>query len=322
MKRKAYCIIKWSIIILFAVFFINLFVCFPITKDMYANLLENTLTVSSIITAIVFAFLFSKVFQIQSEKEKRQIKIDNLSFKLSNFRRLIYHIFSDNKFWKDYSVVNKFKKEHPDLTFNIVHDDKNDYVPTTSEDFYLAVNELVNINHSEFWIYNTTQKISYSIDEIAKFHKPINQIWYYLEHKWLKFGQNHFNEQLIIDKSDNFTIIELIKSIKNEQIQQNIDRHKIASICDYFYNKIIPDLYELKDENAKGLPFFTKSLLLSQIIIMIFGVIIPLTLTTLNLDFELAKYFLFGSVLLTTMSVLWLALNVKQIIDNEMNKYR
>jgi hypothetical protein len=142
-----------------------------------------------------------------------------------------------------------------------------------------------------------------------------------LQYKWLKFGQQYFNENIIENKSDNSTIIELVKSLYIEKVPEKLDRHVIASICENFYDKIIPKLYKLKEENAKGLPFFTKILLYSQFTIMLFGVVIPLTLTSLNINFEIAKYIIFGSTLITSMSVFWLVLNLKKLIDKEMKKY-
>jgi hypothetical protein len=274
-----------------------------IDESSFQASISNILTVSSIITGIVFAYLISKLFIIRAEREKRQEAIDILSSKLTEFRRLCHTILTHNYFWKDRSDIQKFKAIYPLDTFNDIHDQRNDDprisnfwledqgFSETRADLYLAFEQILDSTdkHAD-WIFDRTASFRYNLEQIGDYYEASNQIWYYLDYKWYKYSENVFADQTLGNSYETAKISELINKIDETYKGSEIDRHLIARIGSDFHAKYLVELYRLTERNQEDLPTNLKGILWTQMIMLVFGVLTPLFLSTIVLD-EMARIY-------------------------------
>lgn len=306
-------LVKGTVLVIVGLLVINS----NIDESLFRESISNILTVSSIITGIVFAYLISKLFAIKAEREKRQETIDILSTKLTEFRRLCYSVLHHNYFWKDNSDINRFKAIYPLDTFNDLHDQRSEDTrysdfwskdqgfSQTRADLYLAFEQIVDISDGrDFWIFDRTTSFRYSLDQISEYYDPSNQIWYYLDYKWHKFSEGVFNDNSLENSYETARMSELINKIDETYKGAKIDRQLIARVGSDFHGKYLVELFRLTKKNEEDLPTTLKGILWTQMIMLLFGVLTPLFLSTITLDNESRVYALKYSLLIISEGLL------------------
>jgi hypothetical protein len=281
----------------------------PAPSDRILNIQNNLITVSGIFSGILIAYLFSKLFNIKQERALRQVVINQLSDKLTTFRKLLYCILKSDSFWTRYKDIAAFKKKYPGLNYSRLHDQqttddlRNNYysnekeLSSTSIDLYLAMEEITG-NIDEYWrlnIYDRNTKYSYSLNKLNQYYDPSNQIWYYLDYKYSK----HTNG-LIDDKKISIQYKEKIRELYSEldakYKTRDFDRLLIAEIATEFYDLHIPQLRSLTRINTSKLPRNVLKIFLNLVLVFVIGVICPLFLQSLLINDDL-------NVILTSASV-------------------
>lgn len=288
-----------------------------IDESLFRESISNILTVSSIISGIVFAYLISKLFAIRAEREKRQETIEILSSKVTEFRRLCYSILHHNYFWKDHSDINRFKSIYPLDTFNDLHDQrsedprhsdfslKDQGFSQTRADLYLAFEQIADVSDGkDYWIFDRAYNFRYSLDQIGEYYDASNQIWFYLHYKWHKYSEGVFDDTSLGNSYETARMTELINKIDETYKGLNIDRHLIARIGSDFHGKYLVELFRLTKRNQEDLPISLKGILWTQMIMLVFGVLIPLVLATILLDNEWRGYSLKYSLLIVSEGLL------------------
>ncbi|PTB96153.1 hypothetical protein C9994_08625 [Marivirga lumbricoides] len=306
-------LIKGVILITIVLIIIN---C-NIDESSFQASISNILTVSSIITGIVFAYLISKLFTIRAEREKRQEAIDILSTKLTEFRRLCQSILTHNYFWRDLSDIRRFKAIYPLDTFNDIHDQQNDDprklqfwsedqgFSETRADLYLAFEQILDsTNKHAPWIYDRTASFRYSLEQIGSYYEASNQIWYYLDYRWNEYSEHVFDNQTLGNSYETSKISELINKIDETYKRSDIDRHIIARIGSDFHAKYLVELYRLTERNQEDLPTNLRGILWTQMIMLVFGVLTPLFLSSISLDSVARIYSLKYSLLIVSEGLL------------------
>lgn len=288
-----------------------------IDQTKFSSIISNILTVSSIITGIVFAYLITKLFAIKSERENRQRIIDSLSSKLTDFRRLCYQILHHNYFWQDHDDISRFKTKYPLDTFKDLHDQsreddgysdfwsKDQGFSTTRADLYLAIEQIVDIHdNKDMWVFDNTASFRYSTDQISEYFDAANQIWYYLDYKWHKHSQGLFDENSLANSYETAKLSELINSIDSKYLDNELDRRLIARVSADFHGRYLPELYDLTERNQTDLPPTVKGILWTQVIMLVFGVLGPLILSSLKLSPIFQIYTLKYSLVTVTIGLL------------------
>jgi hypothetical protein len=248
------------------------------------SLFNSLITVSGIITAIIIAYAANKIFEERSNRLKREIKIKDLFSKITSFRKIAYYISESDILWPHYDDIIKFKKEYKKMTYSNIHNqhDKtgqslefwNSEMPYNSStiDFYLALKEIVGDSAQVDWSFDPIYEDEYTFIEIEKLYHPSNQLWYYLFHKHVR--------DIVIDKNIHPLFEEhFYKELKNiDEKYTTID--SIPTLCaeigSDFESKYLPRVHTLMRKNVESLPLHFKLLIDMLLLIIIFGIVLPL----------------------------------------------
>lgn len=295
---KLYNFIKIITLITISCLTIGLFLASPAPHDRILNIQNYLITVSGIFSGIVIAYLASKLFNIKQDRLSRQIEIDKLSEKLTNYRRILYAVMNSHDFWLKFEDIRKFKKKYQTLDFEKLHNQDQDNSEDESIKFWLDEKDLSSTtidlyssmeaiygkheNDRMPWIYEKTIKFDYSLDELYRFHMPTNQIWYYLEGRYQKHTEGLINDKgiwvLYRDK-----VRDWASQIDNKFRSKEFDRHLLAEVSTDFHEYYLPKLIELTTINSDGLPRSVIRLFTNLVIIFLIGVIFPLFIQSMCL---------------------------------------
>ena len=124
MTKKRIYIIKYLTLTAIGVLTVGFFHTSPSPKCRILNIQNCLITVSGIISGIVIAYLATKLFNIKRERERRQLEIDRLSEKLTNYRRILYCVIRSREFWNRWGNIFKFQQQFQGLDWAILHGEK------------------------------------------------------------------------------------------------------------------------------------------------------------------------------------------------------
>ena len=307
----------------------------PAPSDRIINIQNYFITVSGIISGIIIAYLATKIFSIKQERENRQITIDQLSRKLTNFRRVLYFVLKSSNFWVEYQSLRKFKQEFNTLTFDQLHNqgekkneaveryydyDKRKYISDTTADLYLAMEAIygeVVIETTSDWVYERNIYFDYTVESLNYMLWPSNQIWYYLDWRYHKHTEGQINDQGISQLyKDN--LYESIAAIDIKFQNKDFDRKLLASVSTEFYTSYIPMLIELTNLNKASLPSSVTNLFWTLVIIFCLGAIFPLFIQCLNICDKLNIILTLSAVGVIVVAFVNLLFDFYKIMKQEM----
>ncbi len=276
----------------------TLFILYPAPPDRMLNIQNYLITVGGIISAFVIAYLSSKIFSLRSERDTQQMEIDKLSEKLTHFRKLLYYTMKSRDFWNNYDHIAMFKKNYQGLTYERLHeqsDEKDELaarfwteeteLALSTIDLYCAMETISGPvipepGYLSTWHINKAVSFDYSIDELGKFSAPCSLIWYYLEGRYAKYGQGHFNDTGIWEPYQS-SVIDIMVKINPKYKGKDFHRTILAEIATDFQEFYLPRLLELTRKNI-GVPKSLIRTFNSLLFIMLFGVLLPIILQSLN----------------------------------------
>jgi hypothetical protein len=309
-----------------------LFYYFPAPSDRMLNIQNYLITVGGIISAILISYLASKIFNIRNERENRLIEIRHLSEKLTYYRRLLYYIMRSREFWVHFKDTIQYKKDFPGLNYDILHGQgkenrfiiksfwgEENKLCTTTIDLYCAMEKIQGDVESDngLWCFDKGISFIYSSEEIINFYDPSNQIWYYLEGRFGKYGYGKFNDTGISPAYIANSNIALIK-IDSKYKESEVSREIIAQISADFYEIYLPRLQELTIKN-KGIPKNISKTFYNLLLIIIFGVLVPLVIQSINVKCQLNIWLTLSSVWITSMSLIKFIFDFSNIIYEEIH---
>lgn len=326
---------SYLILGLFGLLVGGLLILFPAPADRMLNIQNYLITVGGIISAFVIAYLSSKIFNLRSERAARQIEIDKYSDKLTLFRRLLFYVMKSPDFWNYYDHIAKFKKKYSGLTYSRLHRQSEEIdelvtkfwleekeLSSSTVDLYCAMESIAGSADPEkgymmTWHVNKAARFDYTLDELSEYYDPCNQIWYYLEGRYGKHGQGRFNDTGIWMLYQN-DVSDLMARLNPKYRGQDFHRAILAEIASEFYEFNLPRLYDLTRQNV-GVP---KSLLRtfnSLFFIMLFGVLFPIILQSINVNDGLNVSLTLVFIWLTSLGLLNFMLDFYKFINNEVH---
>jgi len=315
-----------------------LLILFPAPADRILNIQNYLITVGGIISAFVIAYLSSKIFNLRSERATRQIEIDKYSDKLTQFRRLLHYVMKSQEFWNYYDHIAKFKKKYNGLTYERLHRQsgekdelatkfwlEEEELSSSTIDLYCAMESISGSGnpgsgYMMTWHSDKAARFDYSLKELSQYFDPCNQIWYYLEGRYAKYGQGRFNDTgiWILYKND---VSDLMARLNPKYKGQDFHRTILSEIATEFYEFNLPRLYDLTRQNV-GVP---KSLLRtfnSLLFIMLFGVLLPIILQSLAISDMINTTLTLIFVWLTSLGLLNFMFDFYKFINNEVHLTR
>jgi len=308
--------ILWTAIY-FIVFAIILFYLGRYTKcdlEHYLEINKNLIRFSSLFNAILIAFISSKIFDIRNEKKHRQVKIDILSNKLTNGRR-ICEILASNRFFSDGDKLRYLRrhydkleiwhlwmysddpKEEPsqkiqDLRTKYYDDNK---VGGLESQLYLFFNSFIRYFKSDIRYLGGSgilhdendHNVRYPLGLIERLsdYPSVDNLYTVFDKEWAGGMKNVFNFNNLTQEQK--TKIEKLASRINKRTLSNkkCDNWLISEMSGELSSNVIPELYELMRLNHEAFPSILKNFLRLLIALLIFGVFIPLIISTY--DFKL-----------------------------------
>ncbi|MET3129561.1 hypothetical protein ABID42_004687 [Arcicella rosea] len=312
-----------------------LLLLFPAPADRILNIQNYLITVGGIISAFVIAYLSSKIFNLRSERATRQIEIDKYSDKLTHFRRLLHYVMKSREFWNYYDHISKFKKKYNGLTYERLHrqSEEKDELATkfwleenelssSTVDLYCAMESISGSADPEpgymmTWHSDKAARFDYTLEELSQYFDPCNQIWYYLDGRYAKHGQGRFNDTgiWILYKND---VSDLMTRLNPKYKGQDFHRTILAEIATEFYEFNLPRLYDLTRQNV-GVPKSLMRTFNSLFFIMLFGVLLPIILQSLNVSNCLNITLTLIFVWLTSLGLLNFMFDFYKFINNEVH---
>lgn len=303
----------------------------PFKADKLSDIQGNLINVSGIITAIVLAFLSSKIIDIVQKKIENQRIIDEISVKLTDFRKLLYCIMKSHDFWERLSDVRLFKAKYPGLTFSHLHSHINDrkdevtkfwleepQLSGTTVDLFMAMEEITGpLEGAESWFYDDLHIYYYNVDYLERCVMPSNQIWYYLEGRYAKHtvGLIHDDKISVIYQNN---VRDLVTKINPVYKSYDVDRTVIADIATEFHEKHLPITIELTKENEKGIPAGILIQFITLVVILIAGVVIPLGIQTINLEQRLSEALTFSMVATVLFSLIHFLFDFFKLLNSQI----
>jgi hypothetical protein len=185
-----------------------LFIAFPAPAERMLNIQNYLITVGGIISAFVISYLSAKIFSLRTEREQRQLKIEDFSEKLTDFRRLLYYIMTSREFWVRYDDIKKFRNKYPQIRYEDLHASslsatamkvyEDEDFSYNTVDLYCAMMAIYGdpeLSTGSAWALDKAAHFNYTPDNLIKYRDPCNQIWYYLEGRFAKHGQGRFADK-------------------------------------------------------------------------------------------------------------------------------
>lgn len=328
------CIVLSTLII--ADLIIIYFIKFPLhDQNKLDNILNNILQFSGIYSALLITFIVSKIFQIRQERIERIKEIITLSNKVTDFRRICQILYDNNDFW-DGAMQRKMKSTFDELSYFHIHlenyydipkwrkliDSFNKWTPRPGASFYLALKSLVKSDRRSFQLelYDEyDHNIIYTFDIISKWvgAGSANSFFYYLDHKWASY-RGTFNLNFIT-REDCRKIEELAGKIDEKRYgEETYNRGLLVNIGNHFNSEILPRLLQLTYYNSLGITNTLNFLITNLLVIMIFGVLIPIILSSGGLEFS-EMYFLSKiSIIVISISIFYFIFYFRKILKEEI----
>jgi hypothetical protein len=308
---------------------IPLFV-FPAPSDRILNIQNYLITVGGIISAFVIAYLSGKIFNLRTERENRQVKINKYGRKLTTFRRLLFYVMHSRNFWVYYDDISKFKKKYPHLNYERLHGQGEDELrrafwldekdlESSTVDLYLAMEAIYGDLDAPGipWALDKSVSFDYSLDDLTKYHDPSNQIWYYLDGRYGKHGAGRFNDEGIWVLYEKY-IPDTFSKISSKFKGKDFHRLILAEIASKFYGQYIPKMYELIQKNT-GIPRSLIITFYSLLSIMLFGVMLPIFIQSLSITIGLNIFLTLFFVWATIVSILKFIFDFFKFLDDDVH---
>lgn len=211
--------------------------------------------------------------------------------KLTTFRKLLCYVMNSYEFWVKRDDITKFEKQYIGVDFDELHNQvgqsksssrfwlDEEELSRTTIDLYLSMKAILDdSDRTPFWVYDRTAKFNYSLDQIRKYYEPSGQIQYYLQGRYQKHTHGLINDKLM-NRRDVHRIREQASSIDTKFRNQEVDRNLIADVANEFHEVYIPKLLDLTNLNQKGMSSGMKQMVISILMILLFGVVIPLIIS-------------------------------------------
>ena len=283
-------------------------------------ILSLLVSVISVIIAIIITYLFSKLFAEKSERIQRKYTIDELSHRLTLFRKIAFHIRGMSEFWEqsNYNAKQKLDNKYKSLTYhqymNLGYDehqlftkDVGDVIPQA----YLALRGLEN-NENIFAFFTPFRPTNYTLEEISVFLEYTESFWSMLNKGFTLNMVTSYDKEQIKD---------YYKGVMGKELNNTDFTKDIKTMFNDVQSEIFEKLYYLTKLNETRFPkLFLASLinllifLLILIISLLIYVINPEALNSYISTITLVSFFIANSVDLVL--VIWMAIKNELIIKD------
>lgn len=237
----------------------------------YSEILNLLVRTIAIIAAIIITFLLSKLFAEKAERIKRKHEIDELSYKVTAFRKIAFHIKGMYEFWKQsaFPVKSMLEGKYKSLTYHQYRNELgyevltrvNKEIGGTTGQAYLALKGLEN-NENTFAFFQTFRPINYSLENIADFKEYSGSFWSFLDRN----GSFDFK---VVNTYELDMVSELYFKIMGTIPNTAKFRDDIKNLFALFEGEVFDKLFYLTSLNSKLLPKLFMSSFINLVIFIL-----------------------------------------------------
>lgn len=337
-KSDKYIII---LVLFFSYVLFELLEKFHLTDIISINqLLNNIIQFSGIFSAILITYVISKVFQIRQERMERFKEIVKIANKVTDFRRIARILVQCYGFWDsrmrkkldnqfrhiDHFVINDWDYENQDKIYSSelialrskFQEEEN--IPGAY--LYLDMKSLV-LDGNTSWQLDLYDRFdhdkTYPIELLRQWThcRSGNTLWTCFKYKYHNY-KGCF-DLTAIGTNDAEEIEHLASKINGQKYRnRKFDKDLLADVgndMDTFY---LPRLHKLTYYNTLGLSGTLNFLLTILLFTIISGVLAPLLLTALKVDFKILLVTSSFSVSILCLSLFYFLTKFKKILTNEI----
>lgn len=308
-------------------------------EDLEDKILSNIFDFSAIFSGLLIAFIIGKVFQLRNENISRKERIDHISNKITNFRRICSIILNTWQVWS--KEVTEPLSKHRNLSYFDFYKSRfvepypeslekvskffsdADLKTETVSKFYLALKDIELRDDARYLggvliLYdNYDRNVNYPSEllELWADSNCANEFWYCLiDNKDIAKKYFFLNN---LSQEDKDRILNLSKKIDSKYQDRHLNEKLLSDLGEdfsqyYFYE--ILNLTLLTDFSYSSIRF------MSNILggVMLTGVLVPLILLSFEIKFEVKYYLTYICVILMILVLLWFILKIKRILLNEL----
>ena len=283
--------------------------------------------ISGFLSAIIMVYLAAAVIGLKGKKKDTVNHLSKFTQKMHSFRSII-ELLMQSKMWlpglKEYIddefagltffEVKDFYKGKSRLAIEFLQENQN-YADT--ENLYLEMKSLLMTSPKDKKIVgDITYPSIYSKDIVSKWleHKCGSGLWYYFGYK---FGT--FKEALDLDavfERHQEKIMVLANSIDSEAFEDSsFNEIFLSKLGEYMSKEVMPKLYQIQESMANKLPSLMRYLYTIFLVLVLFGVLLPLFFLLFNLPISA----LIISFSLVVSVIFYIATTFYQFLNNEMS---
>lgn len=224
--------------------------------------------------------------RLYQEFDRARERIIPLTQKLTHFRNALHYVLNSPDIWgnevdsrylrglkENFPAINHRTRlnafEESDSRYEIVNDPNFESRTTR---LYLSMQSIVNIPFGGEISFIETVEHKYTFDELHDQHEAFNNIWYFLAHTPARVDVSFENIGQFLREPFSKDLMHLVKSEDVESFNSQM----LWDISNDFYQKDIPAILTNMHIVLRGIPRVFKFLFAELIILISFGLIIPL----------------------------------------------
>lgn len=303
------------------------------SKNYYSQLsksIDYLVDITSILSGIIIAFLAAKVIQIRQEKLSLLPNLLETTKKLHYFRRVVQILHRQWDFWPD-GLRNHIDRGYAGLTYFDVRDivfvdrevttQANAFITDTTfgeivKQTYLEVKSFLPENHFDRTLYTEFEvnDILYTTDALDKWQEYScgNMMWYCFINQYSNY-RGLFNFE-----SFSRANIDEIKNLSNKIDKERYEYIEfgpelIGKLGNQIEQDLIPKLSNLQHQFDGSLPLVVKFMYRTILFLLIFGAVIPVITTLLDLSTTLKEF----SLIVTLSFTLYFLIKLPSIMRTE-----
>lgn len=286
-----------------------LYICFFLWTAIYSrpdfaetlnNALQITMVISGVLATAIMFYLATIVINLREKRNSIVSDLDKVTQKMHNFRTIIDLLFR-SKMWlpglkqyldEEYANLNffevkEFYKGYSKLAIEFLQEN-HPYQDT--ENLYLEFKALLITSPKEKVV---TENIRYprhydnAIIEKWLEHKCGSGLWYYFGYKYGTF-KSALDLEAVFERHQD-KIMTLAQSIDSETFEDSsFNEVFLSKLGEYMNKEVVPKLHQFQTFAAQKLPKMVNYIFTLFIILVSFGLLLPLFYSLFNLDYSLA----------------------------------
>lgn len=264
------------------------------------NALQITMVISGVLATAIMFYLATIVINLREKRNSIVSDLDKVTQKMHNFRTIIDLLFR-SKMWlpglkqyldEEYANLNffevkEFYKGYSKLAIEFLQEN-HPYQDT--ENLYLEFKALLITSPKEKVV---TENIRYprhydnAIIEKWLEHKCGSGLWYYFGYKYGTF-KNALDLEAVFERHQD-KIMTLAQSIDSETFEDSsFNEVFLSKLGEYMNKEVVPKLHQFQTFAAQKLPKMVNYIFTLFIILVSFGLLLPMFYSLFNLDYSLA----------------------------------